>query len=183
MKIEMGPYPKKFKDKRKIKIKIHNYDAWNADATMTMIILPLLKNVRDQKGGAPGTDDEDAPEQFRSTSAPPRKEEWHTDKNWFKRWNWILDELVWTFGELHRNYDEDYYSSMQNKLTHIWVETDESNETSNRNTPRFYKKLKLTKKLREIYGDNLLTVARQHHSNKVQNGLRLFGKYYCALWT
>jgi hypothetical protein len=35
--------------KRKIKVRIDDYDAWNADNTLAHIILPLLKVVREGK--------------------------------------------------------------------------------------------------------------------------------------
>ena len=32
--------------KRKIKVKIHDYDHWSCDATLTPIVLPLLKSLK-----------------------------------------------------------------------------------------------------------------------------------------
>lgn len=182
MKVDIGPYPKgNSKKKRKIKVKIHGYDIWSMDQTLAEIIYPMLKQMKERKCGAPGTDDSDVPKELRSTSAPPLKEEWHTDKNWFKRWNWIVEEMCWTFEQLVNDWEENYYASNEGKLTHIWAETEESVE-ANTDT-KLFRRMKLTKLLRSDLHDNFYRFARTNHQNKINNGLRLFGKYYQALWT
>ena len=85
------------KKKRKIQIRIDKYDTWNMDNTLALIALPMLKQLRNTKHGAPWTDDEDVPEHLRSTAAEPKENEYHTDSNHFKRWNWIMDEMIWAF--------------------------------------------------------------------------------------
>ena len=92
------------KKKRKIKIKIHDYDLWSMDHTLALIILPMLKKLKEVKHGSPWVDDEDVPEEFKSTSAPPKKYEWDTDDNYHKRWEYILDEMIWAFEQI---VDED----------------------------------------------------------------------------
>lgn len=89
--------------KRKIKIKIHDYDVWGMDHTLALIISPMLKLMKEKKHGAPFVDDDDVPEELQSTSAPP-VEEWDTDANHFKRWDWVMDEMIWTFEQIE---DED----------------------------------------------------------------------------
>ena len=58
---------------RKIKVRIDNYDVWGADHTMALVIHPILKLLQESKHGAPLVDDEDVPEELKSTSAPPKK--------------------------------------------------------------------------------------------------------------
>ena len=82
------------KNRRKIKIHIDNYDTWNMNSTLAMIILPMLKQLKDTKHGAPNTDDKDAPVELRSTSAPKKEHDYDTDGNHFKRWDYILDEKI-----------------------------------------------------------------------------------------
>ena len=135
------------KFKRKIKVKIHKYDTWSADTTLAYIIHPVLKLVRDSKQGAPSVDDEDVPEELKSTSAPPLTEEeksvGSTDANWFKRWDYILDEMIWAFEQHLTEWDyEIYYKDGQ------WDHE-----------------------------------GRDKHQARIDNGLRLFGKYYNGLWT
>ena len=47
------------KKKRKIKVRIDSYDTWNADSTLSIIIAPMLRQLKEHKCGAPFVDDED----------------------------------------------------------------------------------------------------------------------------
>ena len=141
------------KKKRKIKITIHNYDTWNMDSTLSMIIAPMLRKLQETKHGAPFVDDEDVPLELRSTSAPVLSQDdvdvGVPDDNHFKRWDWVLDEMIWTFTEEEKE--------------HRFGEDVEG--------PFFKSNGKLLDK--EAYN--------AYHARK-QNGFRLFGKYYQALW-
>jgi len=82
--------------KRKVKVKIDYYDTWSADNTLSIIIHPLLLKLKEVNHGAPiNLDDEDVPEDIRSTSAPPKENEWDTDDFLFARWEYIIDEMIW----------------------------------------------------------------------------------------
>ena len=96
------------KRKRKIKVRIDNYDTWGADHTMALIILPLLKKIKENKNGSPMVDDEDVPEELRSNVLPP-VEEYGTDGNWHKRWEYVLDEMIWSFEQLANDEWEDQF--------------------------------------------------------------------------
>lgn len=87
------------KSNRKIKVHIDKQDIWNADETLAHVILPILNKVKEAKAGSPFVDDEDVPEDIRSTSAPPKENEWDTDEFFEKRWKWVLDEMIWAFEE------------------------------------------------------------------------------------
>ena len=54
-------------------VKIDYYDTWSMDHTLADIILPMLQQLKASKHGAPYVDDQDVPEELRSTSAPPRE--------------------------------------------------------------------------------------------------------------
>ncbi len=123
--------------KRKIKIKIHDYDVWNMDHTLSLIIHPMLVRLKEKKRGAPFVDDADVPDELKSTSVQETEEERNlrelngdVDAFWFKRWDYILDEMIFSF---EKTLNDDY---------------DKSGDT-------FY---------------------------RIQNGKRLFGKYYLNLW-
>ena len=92
------------KRKRKIQVRIDKYDTWSMDSTLAHIILPMLKQLKETKHGAPDVDDKDVPKKLRSTSAPVKENEWDTDDNWFDRWDWVLDEMIWTFSQV--NHEE-----------------------------------------------------------------------------
>jgi hypothetical protein len=86
--------------KQKVDVRIDPWDSWSADYTLAHIILPLLVEIKLNKHGASFVDDEDVPEEIRSTNAPPKENDWDTDEFWFKRWDYVLDEMCWAFSEI-----------------------------------------------------------------------------------
>lgn len=149
--------------KRKIKVRIDRYDSWSADHTLSLIILPLIKDLKENMDGAPYVDDSDVPDHLKSTSAPPKENVWDTDDFHFDRWDWVLDEIIWSFEQKVRDdWESDYYKYED-------VKPDPTSED-------FSAKIgfKLT---------NLDNEGRKKHQERMSNGFRLFGKYYEGLWT
>jgi hypothetical protein len=144
-------------DKRssqRVNVRIDYWDTWSADHTLAYIITPILKKLRESKQGAPWVDDEDVPEELRSTSAPPKENEHDLDDNYFKRWDWVLDEMIWAFEMLCKdNWESDYYEY-------------ESDPTG-------------TFGLKLVWDDR---EGKTEADQRIQNGLVLFGKYYRCLW-
>jgi hypothetical protein len=101
-------------DSQKVEIRIDDFDVWNADVTLSMIIAPLLKKLKDAKQGIPHIDNADVPSELRTDDSYSEE-----------RWIYALDEMIWTF---------------------------------------------------ENYGVGV-------SDPRTVNGLRLFGKYFYALWT
>jgi hypothetical protein len=97
------------KKKRKIKVRIDPYDTWAMDHTLAYIIAPMLRQLKDTMHGSHSVNDEDVPEEIRSTSAPPltqdQKDNGYTDDFFEQRWIWVLDEMIWTFECLQDEYD------------------------------------------------------------------------------
>lgn len=144
------------KRNRKIKVKLDPYDIWSADQTLAHIILPMLKQLKDQKQGSPNVDDEDVPENLRSTNASPKEHPWDTDEHWFKRWDCVIDEMIWAF-EQHLEGDDKFFDHSQVDDTEGFTER--------------------IGKIKVDY-DGL-----QAWEERKQNGFRLFGKYYQCLWS
>jgi len=94
-----------FYGKRKTKIRIDPYDTWSMDHTLGLIIVPMLKQLKETKHGSPFVADEDVPEELRSTSAPAKENEWDIDDNHHKRWEWVMDEMIWAF---EQNFDDTF---------------------------------------------------------------------------
>jgi len=85
-------------------VRIDRYDTWSMDATLAIIILPMLKQLRADKHGSPLSDPEDCPEElYPSEEAGPNNG--YTDSTIHERWGWILDEIIWTFEQLHPDSD------------------------------------------------------------------------------
>ena len=156
-------------------VKIDNYDTWNMDSTLSPIILPMLRQLRKDKHGAPYVDDADVPANLRSTTPAAKKakkEPGDTDGNHFKRWDWILDEMIWAFEELvDDTWEKQYFSG---KSDYTWIP---SKELDAKGRPLTYEMKKSPKDTRK-YDKKGWT----KHSERIDNGVRLFGKYYRALW-
>ena len=161
MKISIGKYPKK--GNQKISVRIDPWDTWSMDRTLALIIHPMLKQLNKSKQGAPFTDDEDVPEHLRSTNAKPKKNDWDTDSNHFKRWDWIMKEMIWVFGELVKDRDPDFCIK---KPKYKWVKK-EGEDWSEMVTVR-----------EGVYD---MEKMKAYHARK-KNAFRLFGKYYENLW-
>lgn len=156
---------------RTVKVRIDKFDAWNAYETLSLIILPLLKEVKKDKHGSPMVDDEDVPEgmNLRSTEAPPKKDEWDTDDNLFARWDWVLDEMIWTFEQLQPDLDwESQYESGVVDIKFVPME----------NKPGFSE---MVRGPNDTYKADYVAIG--NHRKRIDNGLRLFGKYFQSLWT
>lgn len=94
------------KKQRKIEVRIDKYDTWSMDHTLAHIIHPMLLQLQKTQHGSGLVDDEDVPEELRSTSCAPKQNEWDVDNNHFRRWDWALSEMIFAF-ESHINDDYD----------------------------------------------------------------------------
>ena len=109
MKVEIGEYPDK--GEQKVEVHIDKWDTWSMDHTLAPIILPMLKQLKETKHGAPPVEFKDVPEEL----WPPDAESFNklyaqngeTDDNYFKRWDWVLDEMIYAF-DCKANKDEVY---------------------------------------------------------------------------
>jgi hypothetical protein len=88
MKVKIGPFPKNTEEKRKIKIKLHKYDTWNLDHTLALIILPALKQFKEQKQSYALIEKKDW-----------IKESYEDIQDGFsaEAWDDILDEMIFAF--------------------------------------------------------------------------------------
>ena len=156
-------------------IKIDNYDTWSMDSTLTPIILPMLKQLKETKHGAPYTEDKDVPERLRSTTkaaVKSKKNSWDSDGNHFARWDWILNEMIWSFEQLA---DDDWEAQFHSGTSDVvWVP---SKELDAKGKPRNYEMKKGPKDTRKWDKKGYMK-----YSERIDNGTRLFGKYFRALW-
>jgi hypothetical protein len=140
-------------------VRIDPWDTWSMDHTLADIILPMLKQLKETKHGAPHTEDSDVPEYLRSYMAQPREHEWDTDSLHFMRWDWILAEEIWAFEQLTKDDAESQF------FDHSEVDYNEKpwNDDS-------YKKVKYDSEGHAAW------------QARMDNGFRLFGKYFRAHW-
>lgn len=155
------------KREQTIKVHIDKWDTWSMDHTLGYIILPMLKQLKETKHGAPFVDDEDVPEELKSTSAPPKENDWDTDENHFKRWDWVLDEMIFAFECKSGSMEnwEDQFHTGEHDLE--WVKEEDGN-------------------YRMVRGENDTShydvEGHTEFHKRIKNGFRLFGKYYENLW-
>lgn len=156
-------------------VKIDRWDTWNMDNTLSIIILPMLKQLKATTHGAPLVADEDVPEELRSTSAAPKENEWDTDSNHFKRWDWILDEMIFAFEHTVDESWQDEYSS--GEIDFISVPVDEDGNEVAKGEHKFYRLDRTEKDTYKCDFEGMKLV-----ENRIKNGFALFGKYYSSLW-
>ena len=170
MKVRIGNYPNwrfyhhwlydwfGYTPKQKTKIRIDRYDTWSMDSTLAPVILPMLKQLKETKHGAPNVDPKDVPKELRPTAKWKKAYEGDgtTDPKFFDRWDWILDEMIWAFEQKCRdNWEDDYCGD--------YIE-------DQKNGP-------MAGSFEWIDHEG-----RAAHQERMSNGFRLFGKYYENLW-
>jgi hypothetical protein len=156
-------------------VKIDRWDTWSMDHTLGMIALPMLKQLKASKQGSPFVDDEDVPEELKSTSAPPKENEWDTDDNHFKRWDWALDEMIFAFENRLDDSWQDAFRSGEHDIT--WIPVDRDGNEVPKGEHKYYQMGKGPNDTYKCDYEGMKVVEA-----RIQNGFRLFGKYYQALW-
>ena len=152
-------------------VKIDHWDTWSMDHTLGKIALPMLKQLKDKKHGSPCVDDEDVPEELKSTSAPAKENEWDIDDNHFKRWDWVMDEMIFAF-EHHINKEwEEAYRSGEFDHKSVACEWYENGK------PKMFRLEEGPKHTYKADYEGMRVV-----EDRIKNGFRLFGKYYQGLW-
>ena len=162
MKVSIGPYDNNLGQVKQVHIDEH--DTYSMDHTLALIILPMLKQLKENNQGAPNVDSSDVPEELRMNDINA-KEYWNdgtTDEKFFERWDWVLDEMIWAFEQKCRDdWMQDYFGP--------WIEhTDSESSDGIYHLGEF--------EWKDMEGLNA-------HQARMSNGFRLFGVYYESLWT
>jgi len=149
------------KRKRTQYIKIDNYDVWGMDGTLALIIHPMLLKLNTQKHGYGWVDNKDVPKELRSTAPGARKgikNKYDWDNYAEARYSWVMTELIWTFEQLadDDNGERQFY--------------DHSESNKEKDFNKSIHKLKVDR------------AGLEAHHKRIENGLRLFGKYFRTLW-
>lgn len=154
------------KKKRKVYVHIDRWDTWNMDTTLAFIIHPMLVKLKNEKHGSPSVDDEDVPDHLKSTAAPAKEHDYDTDDNHHLRWEWVLDEMIFAF-ESKLNPDWEYQFT-KGEYDYDFEVIDENG----------------TSQLVEGPAHTAVTDwdAKRAYGKRIENGFRLFGKYYQGLW-
>lgn len=146
------------KRRRQVYVHIDNYDVWNMDCTLRLIIGPMFKKLKEIKHGSGMIEDEDVPEELRSTAPGAREgcEDWDSDKNLHLRYDWVIDELIWAFNHDVEEVRASFYD-------HSGVD-----KSAGINT--------------QIHQMRVDREGLEAYETRLQNAYRLFGKYYQTFW-
>lgn len=84
---------------QKVQVRIDPWDTYSMDTTLANIIVPMLKQLKATTHGGPYVDNRDLPEELQMSSVDQEKfkEDGTVDDNYFKRWDYIMDEMIWAF--------------------------------------------------------------------------------------
>jgi hypothetical protein len=140
------------------------------DVTLGHVVRPMLKMLKDKKHGAPMVDLEDVPENLHPTGEELEKynTDGTTDDKFFERWEWVMDEIIFAFDSLDGGPNQDW----------------EHQFTKGEYDFRFKKQDDDTSLM--VQGPNHTAEtdwdARKAYAERIQNGFRLFGKYFQSLW-
>ncbi len=156
-------------------VKIDNWDTWSMDHTLSYIVLPMLKQLKATTHGAPYVDDEDVPDELKSTSAPPKENEYDIDANHFKRWDYVLDEMIFAFEHKVDDSWEEAFRSGEHDM--VWVPVDREGNEVPKGEHTHYRMDHGPNDTYKCDYDGIQAVR-----DRMKNGFRLFGKYYEGLW-
>ena len=156
-------------------VKIDRWDTWSMDHTLAHIVLPMLRQLKATKHGSPMVDDEDVPEHLRSTAAPPRENEYDIDANHHDRWDWVMGEMIFAFECKVDDSWEDQFRS--GEIDWISVPVDRDGNEVPKGQHQYYQMKDGPKNTYKCDYEGMKKV-----QDRIDNGFRLFGKYYSALW-
>lgn len=159
------------KKSRTVDVRIDPWDTWSMDCTLGYIVRPMLRQLKETKHGAPMVDLEDVPEELRPSEEEQAAydRDGTTDENFFARWDWVLDEMIFAFDSLNGGPNEDWeHQFTTGDYDFRWKKIDEKGTSE------------------MIHGPNHTAEtdwdARKAYAERIANGFRLFGKYFQALW-
>lgn len=156
-------------------VKIDYWDTWSMDHTLSSIVLPMLKQLQATKQGSPFVEDEDVPEHLRSTAAPPKENEWDTDDNHHKRWEWVLNEMIFAFEKKSQDdWTDEFHSG---EIDMLWIPVDKDGNEVAKGDHKYFE---MKRGPNDTYKTD--TEGMKVVQDRISNGLRLFGKYYEGLW-
>ena len=185
MLVKIKPYPKHrwyhnwlydtfgYSKKQKVSVRIDSYDTWGMDSTLAYIILPMLKQLKETKQGLPIVDDKDVPHMPKQSNESMQYDLFASDEQdalcwdqYEQRWDYVLNEMIWAFEQKVR--DDDWQSQFitgEMIVSEVpqadgmveWVCDPGTYKVDEKGMAKFDK--------------------------RIQNGYRLFARYYDSLWS
>jgi hypothetical protein len=149
-------------------VKIDHWDTWSMDHTLSSIVVPMLKQLKEVKHGAPHVDDEDVPMELQSWTSPS-KDEYDVDGNHFARWDYVMDEMIFAHqSKLDDDWQDQFYTGVADYM-HV--------EVPDEKYGKLYQMKEGPNHTQKVDWDGM-----HAYEARIRNGFRLFGKYYQGLW-
>ena len=164
---------------RPVRVHIDPSDVWDANTTLAYIILPVLEQLQETKQGAPFVDKEDVPKElYDKKLTKKQKQNGEVGENHFKRWDYVLNAMIWSFREIVNDTpgEEEFFTGESDTF---WTRVDvNGNEVDKDYDGQIYYRMdRGPNDTREIDFEGL-----DAYNERIDYGLRMFGKYYRALW-
>ena len=169
-------------------VKIDYWDTWSMDHTLGEIALPMLKQLKETKHGSALVDIDDVPEELRGTSTPDydaqktfdfydeARQEKDVDYELIhKRWDWVMNEMIFAFE--HRLDDSWKDEFRSGNIDIKWVPVDINGNEVPKGDHKFSRMERGPEDTYVCDYDGIRKV-----EERIDNGFRLFGKYYQGLW-
>ena len=154
------------KKEQKIEVRIDRWDTWSMDHTLAYIVLPMLKQLKETKHGAPYVDLKDVPKELHGKKLTKKqKDNGEVDDKHFERWDWVMGEMIFAFESKLDDSWEEQFETGTSDLQWKKLENGCSQMVEGPNHTREYD-----------------WEGRKAYEERIQNGFRLFGKYYQSLW-
>jgi hypothetical protein len=150
-------------------IKIDEWDTWNMETTLGYIIRPMMAQLKATKHGAPFVDIEVVPAELRPEDMTEEERmNGGVDSTHFKRWDWVIDEIIFAFDSLPGGKNEDWEDQFTSGTSELHFKRLEDGMSE------------------MVHGENdtmkIDWDGRQKYADRINKGFLLFGKYYTAMW-
>ena len=170
MKVEIGNYPTHrfyhrwfgWEAKERISVHIDPWDTWSMDWTLSNIVVPMLRQLKATAHGAPFVDLQDRPTHL--VPAAVSRGSRDVDPFHMDAWDWVLDEMLFAHQSKLEEWEDQFYSG---DPAAIWKEL----------TCGCSELVTTPKDTFKVDWDG-----RKAYQTRINEGFRLFGKYYENLW-
>lgn len=143
-----------FQTARRVRVRIDAHDVWSMDHTLGYIVLPMLKQLKETKQGSPMIEDDDVPHLPKQGLSSNEGMQYDLFESD------EYDELCW------KQY-EDRWDWVINEMIFAFESLVGENEDWE---DKYWT------------NENYDSEGHTKEGERIQNGFRLFGKYYSGLW-
>lgn len=145
MKAYIGPIPEG-EEPREYMIELDYSDVYEARTTLALVIAPVIRRYREESSGWPVSVSEDAPEGLEDREA----------------WHWVLEEIEWTFTQLGRDWEQDFFHEGLIEGRKQFPRKDQTIDAG--------------------YDFSVDEAGIDRCRERISKGLKLFAKYFQSLW-